>query len=114
MLRPGGFLMITALTLEDTPTGADEEKIEYMIRLDSPNLGEIEEAAADFPCIIEINEITDISIKAFANWINENIHLVDEAYFPPVSSISKSYFRGCKSLVDRGALREFDIFVKKS
>ena len=113
LLRPGGMLMITALTLEDLPAGEDEEKIAYMIRLDSPKLGEIEGIAADFPCELEYKEITDISIKAFSNWINENIHLVDQAYFPPVSSISKSYFRGCKSLVDRGALREFDIFVKR-
>jgi hypothetical protein len=114
MLRPGGLLMITALTIEDAPVGDDEEKIEYMIRLDSPKIGDIEATAAEFPCTVECKEITDISIKAFANWINENIHLVDQAYFPPVSGISKSYFRGCKSLVDRGALREFDIFVWKS
>ncbi len=113
LLRPNGLLMITALTLEGEPANEDEQKIVYMIRLDSPKLGEIKEIAAKHPCELEIKEITDISISAFANWINENLHLVDQAYFPPVSGISKSYFRGCKSLVDRGALREFDIFVRK-
>ena len=113
LLRPNGLLMITALTLEGEPANEDEQKIVYMIRLDSPKLGEIKEIAAKHPCELEIKEITDISIRAFANWMNENLHLIDQAYFPPVSGISKSYYRGCKSLVDRGALREFDIFVRK-
>lgn len=113
-LRPNGLLMITALTLEEQPADDDEEKIVYMIRPESPKLGEIEGIAAKYACDLKYKEITDISIKAFADWIVKNIHLVKGAYFPPVSGISESYFRGCKSLVDRGALREFDIFVRKT
>ena len=106
--------MITALTLEGQPANEDEEKIEYMIRPDSPKLEEILDIAAKYPCELEYKEITDISIKSFSDWTVEHLHLVKEAYFPPVSSISMSYFRGCKSLVDRGVLREFDVFIRKS
>lgn len=113
LLRPGGLLMITALTLEDEPATADEENIVYMIRSDSPKLGEIKEIASKHPCDLQYKEITDITIKPFSDWTVDHIHLVAEAYFPPVSTISQSYFRGCKSLVDRGALREYDIFVRK-
>ena len=113
-LRVGGVLMIAALTLEDEPADKEEQKISYMIRLDSPNLHDIHNAAAKHPCQVEYEDITDISIKGFTYWIMEHLHYIDEVFVWPVPGMFKPYFRAYKSLVDRGALKQFDVFVTRT
>lgn len=113
-LRQGGLLMITALTLEDQPADRDEEQVLYMIRPDSPKLNDILEAAAQYPCEVTYEDITDISITPFTDWTVQHLHHVDEAYTWPVSGMGKAYFRGSKSMVDRGALKQYDILVTKN
>ncbi|MBL7163510.1 MAG: class I SAM-dependent methyltransferase [Anaerolineales bacterium] len=113
-LRVGGLLLVTALTLEDKPASKEEETVQYMIRADSPNLHDILETAAKYPCQVEYKDVTDITIKALTYWTMDHLHFIDDTYTWPFSGVSKSYFRGSKSLVDRGALKQFDIFVRKT
>jgi len=112
-LRVGGLLLITALTLEDKPVSKEEETVQYMIRADSPNLKNIMSTANSYPCEVETVDVTDITIKALSDWTVEHLHFIDDTYTWPFSGISKAYFRGSKSLVDRGALKQFDVFVRK-
>jgi hypothetical protein len=106
--------MITALTLEDQPADRDEEQVLNMIRPDSPKLDDIMEAAAQYPCEVTYEDTTDISIKPFTDWTVQHLHHLDEAYTWPVSGMGKAYFRGSKSMVDRGALKQYDILVTKN
>jgi cyclopropane fatty-acyl-phospholipid synthase-like methyltransferase len=113
-LHDDGLLTIMALTLEEPPLSELERSIHFMIRPDSPRLGDILRASEELHCQVTYRDVSDISIKAFCDWAAKHDSLIDDLYIWPFTNLYRRYFQASKMLADRGALRQFDIFIRKT